>query len=158
MMLLSAGELCLCQPECACHRLGTSPVVPSTVWREATDDFVCYQTKYIQSGGTELWWRKIQHLLQVPSKEFRQLVFKKPELLNGFSKAFFEARWSGWAVGSVCEQFSDWLIGYRVSDVTVNIILSASRSGDYMLMVIKWWMSSIWWWFWHLKNNSGDVY
>ena len=47
-------------------------------------------------------------------------------------------------MGSVFEQFSDWLIGYRASDVTVNIILSASRSGDYMLMVIKWLMSSIW--------------
>ena len=76
----------------------------------------------------------------------------------GFSKAFFEARWSGRGVGSVCEQSSNWLIGYRVSSVTINIIFSASRSGNYMLMVIKWLMSSIWCWFWHLKNNSGDVY
>ena len=103
---------------------------------------VCSREKFIE-GPAMLW---VGHALKIPNS------------LKGFSKAFFEARWSGRAVGSVWEQFSDWLIGYRASDVTVNIILSASRSGDYMLRVIKWLMSSIGWWLWHLKNNSGDVY
>ena len=33
---------------------------------------------------TRLWWRKVQCLLQVLSKENRQLMLKRPELLDGF--------------------------------------------------------------------------
>ena len=35
-------------------------------------------------------WRKVWHLLQAPSKEYRQLILKRLELLNGFQGGVFK--------------------------------------------------------------------
>ena len=43
-----------------------------------------------QSADNRLWWRKVQHLLQVPSKEMGQLLLKRPQLPDGFQGRVFE--------------------------------------------------------------------
>ena len=47
----------------------------------------------------------MQHLLQAPNKESRQLVLKRPELPGGFQGKFFEDRVRRGVVGCV---ISSW--------------------------------------------------
>ena len=62
-----------------------------------------------QSPDTGLWWRKVQRLLQAPSKESRQLVLKRPQLPDGFQGKVFKHRVREGGCG-VCDQLVDILL------------------------------------------------
>ena len=64
--------------------------------------------QWSQSTDTGLWWRKVQRLLQAPSKESRQLVLKSPNSLKAFRERFFK---TGWRRGcGMCDQLTDSLL------------------------------------------------
>ena len=126
----------------------------------------CYQSKLgsacphavSQSIGTGLWWRKVQCLLQVPSKESRQLVLKRPELPTGFQgKVLKDGVREEVAVYVISFWTFFWLVGGEVTRSQHPQPSGSNQSGVYVLVGSMQLTSPNLWGFQYLQNNSKDI-
>ena len=108
--------------------------------------------------STEFQWRKMQHLLQMPSKESKQLILKMPELPKAFGKKFLKTGWVRGVVGCVISSRPLlWLAGGEVIRSQHLQPSSSNWSGVQVLVGSTELTSSSWWGFQHWQSSSKDM-
>ena len=128
--------------------------------------WVCYQTK-LGSTCRPVYWQA--NLLTLgrgegkcsvycrPTKEFRQLVFKRPKLLEGFQGKVFKDRVREGVMGCVISSWTFfWLFHGEVTG-SQHQHSGSNKSGFYMLVGSTQLTSSTWWRFQGLQNSSKDM-
>ena len=105
-----------------------------------------------------LWWRKVQHLLQVPSKEFRQHALKWCELPQGFQERFLNTEWGTDVVECVTSSWTFfWYVGCEIIRSQYHQPSGSNQSEVYVLVGKLQLTSFIWWGFQTLKHSPKDV-
>ena len=125
----------------------------------------CYQTwvypptssKANLLTSTEFQWRKMQYVLQMPSKESKQLMLKMPELPKAFRKQSLKTGWVGGVVGCV---FSSWPLLWLAGGEVIrsqHLQPSSSNWSGVQALVGSTELTSSWWGFQHWHSSSKDM-
>ena len=111
--------------------------------------------QYSQFTDTRSWWRKVQHFIMRPSKEYWRLVLKRPELPDGFQGKVFRDRVRERVAGCATSLWTFfWLVGGEVDGSQHYQPSSSNQSGVYVLVVSMQLTFSTSWGFQYSQNIS----
>ena len=126
---------------CVCARARARVRLKRWGWEEE-----CYQTKVgstAPSADTGLWWRKVQSLLQEPSKEsWGASAQKYPDSLLGFREVCLFVYWLCWPFTAVGAFFQLQWVGAALCCGSQALVHRLSSCGTHPGVVAAWQVGS----------------